>query len=111
VLVVNVEGVRKLYPVDELERAGVVHDRVGDRDVVIVDERVYFTEGRRFVAEGDALIEGRSQERFMIGEEALVAASGTRLPRVAAHRAYWVGAFAFYPGTEVWRFATPDSLR
>ncbi len=111
VLVVNVEGTRKLYPVDDLERVGVVHDRVGDREIVIVDERVYFTEGRRFRLDGDALVDVRTDERFSIDEEALVSTAGTRLARAPAHRAYWFGAYAFYPGTEVWRYATSDSLR
>ena len=73
VLVVNIDSVRKIYPIDELAKAGIVHDRVAGRDIVIVGERAYF-----------------------------VSPSGTRLGPVPAHRAYWFGAYAFYPGAEVW---------
>jgi len=73
VLVVNVDSARKIYALDELAKAGTVHDRVGDRDIVIAGEQAYF-----------------------------VSPSGQRLGPVPSHRAYWFAAYAFYPGTEVW---------
>lgn len=107
VLVVNVEGSRKIYPIDELQRAGLVHDRIGVHEVVLVMERAYFTAGRRFRRDGEVLEDQISGERFLIGEEELVSPGGTRLKRLPAHRAFWFGAYAFYPGTEVWRSPTP----
>jgi hypothetical protein len=105
VLVVNVDGARKIYPLDVLEGGSPLHDRAGRRDVVLIGERVYERDGRRFRLDGDLVVDIESGERFTIGEEALVSASGTRLHRVSAHRAYWFGAYAFYPGTEVYRSA------
>lgn len=102
VLVVNLGSVRKIYPIRELDRAGLVHDRVGGQDIVLVGERVYFSGGRRFRAEAEALVD-HSGQKFTLGEEALVSSSGTRLARVPAHRAYWFGAYVFYPGTELWQ--------
>lgn len=103
VLVVNVASSRKIYPIDALARAALVHDRVGGRDIVLVGERAYFSDGRRFRPDGTALVDETSGERFTLGEEAMRSASGTLLPRVPSHRAFWFGAYAFYPGTELWQ--------
>lgn len=105
VLVVNVESSRRIYPIDELERAGLVHDRIAELDVVIVGERAYRRDGRTFERRGAALIDSTTEESFTIEEERLISKSGTTLPRLPAHRAFWFGAAAFYPGTEVWRLA------
>jgi hypothetical protein len=102
VLVVNLDGLRKIYPIDDLHRASVVHDRIGDREVVLVLEQVYFSGGHRFRRDGGALRDRTTGERFSISDEALTSASGERLSRFPAHRAFWFGAYAFYPGTEVW---------
>lgn len=91
VLVVNVGGARKIYPIDDLPK--VLHDRVGQTDIVLISERAYESRGRRFAEDDD----------FTITEEALIASDGTRLPRVPSHRAFWFGAAASYPGTEVWQ--------
>lgn len=101
VLVVPTGATRRIYAVDDLERAGVVHDG----DFVIVNERVYRREGHRFSRDGAHLVDS-SGARFAITEEALVSGEIT-LPRVASHRAYWFGAAAFYPGAEVWE---PEDL-
>ncbi|HEX6159115.1 MAG TPA: DUF3179 domain-containing protein, partial [Thermoanaerobaculia bacterium] len=101
VLVVPAGATRRIYPVDDLERAGLVHDG----DFVLVGERVYRREGRRFTRDGAALVDATGA-RFTITEEALVSGE-VKLPRVASHRAYWFGAAAFYPGAEVWQ---PDPM-
>ncbi len=82
VLVVNTGDVRKVYPIDDLHRASLVHDRVGDRDVVLLMERGYFSEGRRFRHEGAELVDEKTGERFAITEDALTSKAGTRLSRV-----------------------------
>jgi hypothetical protein len=102
VLVVNVESARKIYPVEALDRAALVHDRVGGRDVVLVGERAYFSGGRRFRRDGAELVDVATGDRFAVGEEGLLSSAGERLARVPSHRAFWFGAYAFYPGTEVW---------
>lgn len=103
VLVVNIESVRKVYPIEELERARLVHDRVGGRDIVLVGERAYSSGGRRFRLEGKRLVDEATGERFGIHEQGLVSLSGESLARVPSHRAFWFGAYAFYPGTELWQ--------
>ena len=103
VLVVNVGSVRKIYPVGELAQMALVHDRVGGREIVLVGERAYFSDGRRFDRRGNALVDVATGESFTIEEERLAPAEGEGLPRVPAHRAFWFGAYAFYPGTEVWQ--------
>ncbi|HVR42190.1 MAG TPA: DUF3179 domain-containing protein [Thermoanaerobaculia bacterium] len=103
VLVVNVGSVRKLYPVDALRGPALVHDRVGGKEIVLIGERAYESGGRRFRREGAALIDPATGERFTVGEESLSSQTGTRLPRVPSHRAFWFGAYAFYPGTELWQ--------
>ncbi len=103
VLVVVVEPSRKMYPVDALAGASLVHDRVGDRDVVLVGERAFESGGRRFRRESASLVDTANEESFAITEEALVSASGTRLRRLPSHRAFWFGAYAFYPGTQLWQ--------
>lgn len=102
VLVLNLGSVRRIYPMNDLDRAGLVHDRVDGRDIVLVKERAYFSGGRRFRSRGETLVDNTG-ETFTLGEEALVSSSGIRLARVPSHRAYWFGAYAFYPGTEVWQ--------
>lgn len=103
VLVVVVEAARKIYPVDALARAGLVHDRIADRDIVLVEERAFETGGRRFRREAAQLVDTANEESFAMTEEALVSASGTRLRRLPSHRAFWFGAYAFYPGTALWQ--------
>jgi hypothetical protein len=103
VLVVNVDSVRKIYPLDDIERVTLVHDRVGERDIVLTGERAYLSGGRRFRREDGALVDEATGTRFAIREEELISTSGERLARVPSHRAFWFGAYAFYPGTEVWR--------
>lgn len=108
VLVVSIDAVRKIYPVDDLASSAIVHDRVGERDIVIASERVYFSGGRRFRREDRWLVDAGSGERFSLTEEALVSSSTTvRLLRAPSYRAYWFGAYAFYPGTEVWQPEQP----
>lgn len=103
VLVVNVGSTRKMYPVEELARLQLVHDRVAGRDIVLVGERAYASDGRRFERRGNELKDVVTGESFTIGEESLVSANGTSLARIATHRAFWFGAYAFYPGTELWQ--------
>jgi len=102
VLVVSVGSARRIYPLDDLPKGAPVHDRIGETEIVVAGERAYLSGGRKFRLEGNVLIDGESEERFAIREDALVAPSGERLARLASHRAFWFGAAAFYPGTEVW---------
>lgn len=104
VLVVNIDSARKIYPLDDLQRALIVHDRIAGRHVILIVtstwERAYITDGRRFRRHGNGLAD-ETNARFVITEGALVSGS-TRFERAPAHRAYWFGAYAFYPDAEVW---------
>lgn len=103
VLVVNVASTRKIYPIKELLGRELVHDRVAGQELVLLGERAYFSRGRRFERRGSDLADIATGERFVVEEERLVSATGESLPRIPAHRAFWFGAYAFYPGTEVWQ--------
>lgn len=103
VLVVNVGSTRKIYPLAALDRAGLVHDRVGGKDIVLIGENAYQSGGRRFRSEKESLVDVATSEKFNVTEEALLFLSGSRLSRVPSHRAFWFGAYAFYPGTELWQ--------
>jgi hypothetical protein len=101
VYIVNVDDERKAYPVEAIDAARLIHDRVGETEIVLIGERAYRSEGRRFRRDGASLVDASSGEIFAILEEALVSGE-TRLPRVGGHRAFWFGAYASYPGLEVW---------
>lgn len=58
--------------------------------------------GLRFVDwDLDALASDASGERWTLSESALVQATGRRLERMPAHRAFWFGWFAQHPGTQL----------
>ena len=108
-LIVN--GQPKAYPLDVLDKEGIVHDRLGGKDVVLIAERrtkavrAFESGGRRFRkanVEGQ-LIETASGTPWKVTEEFLEEESGTEtLPRLPGHNAYWFGWYAFYPSTEVY---------
>ncbi|HEX9636823.1 MAG TPA: DUF3179 domain-containing protein [Acidobacteriota bacterium] len=101
----------RAYPVYELEQLGVVQDRLGEVDLVLVapgegeEVRAYrgtvaglgFTERRKELRDG----EGRLW--IATDTELAPADGGAALPRVPGHLAYWFGWHAQYPGAELWR--------
>ncbi len=109
VFVLRLDPHRKVYPLAGFDRAAVVNDRVGGTPVVIVGHaptrtvRAWERGDRRFRAgaDRDTLIAEGTGEAWRVEEEALVAADGRRLRRVAGHLAYWFGWFAFHPDTPV----------
>jgi hypothetical protein len=89
-----------------LQRRPVYHaDLAGRRLVVLTSRqganRVYDVGSTTFARlEGDRHVLDRAGERWEIEEDALVGPAGTRrLPRVAAHRAFWFGWHAQFPST------------
>ena len=108
-LIVN--GRPKAYPLDVLKKKGIVHDRLGGKDLVLIADRrtravrAFEAGGRRFwkaKVEGQ-LIETTSRTPWKLTEEFLVDESGTKtLARLPGHNAYWFGWYAFYPSTEVY---------
>ena len=103
----------RAYPVFELERLGVVADRLGAVEVVLIapgegeEVRAY-----RGAAPGLAFDEQRKQLRdregrlFQVTDAELIAeGGGVSLPRLPGHLAYWFGWKAQYPEAELWRAA------
>ena len=108
-LIVN--GRPKAYPLNVLEKEGIVHDRLGGKDLVLIADgqsgavRAFASGGRRFrKAKGEGqLIETGSGTAWKLTEEFLQDESGTEtLARLPGHNAYWFGWYAFYPMTEVY---------
>ncbi len=93
---------------DFLRRHPVYHDRIDKMDFVVLTDRgganrVYACEGWRFVSwDGRSAIDA-SRGRWTVSEAALTSAGGVRLRRLPAHRAFWFGWYAAYPGTRLVR--------
>ncbi len=108
--VLDVQGVKKAYPMRALVKSPVLNDSVKQAGVVIVTDpeseavRAYASHGRQFrQGASGTLVDTRSGETFRIDEDALAAADGSiRLPRLPGHAAYWFSWYAFYPGAEVY---------
>ncbi len=100
----------KAWPLAALLRDRLVHDRLGDVDLLLVGDpasgavRVYRRDGRTFQA-GAAPAELRDEtgRTWALTEEQLVpAGEGTApLPRLPGVVAFWFGWYGFHPETEV----------
>jgi hypothetical protein len=102
----------KAYPLQILLRERVVSDAVGPTPVVLVADpgsgsvRAY-ARGDRLFTEGPspaALVEPATGETWTVREENLIHDAGRFPPleRLAGHRAYWFGWYAFFPETSVY---------
>lgn len=87
-------GAAKAWPLAAFARQPVINDAVGDVAVVIIGDddsrsaRAYERGALTFTGSEGRLVSGDGAD-WTVGEEALVAADGRRLPRVAGHVAYW----------------------
>jgi hypothetical protein len=87
-------GAAKAWPLDAFRDRGVINDRVGDLDVVLVGEaesrsvRAYERGGRQFRAAAGGLADAEGTV-WTIGEDALAGPGDARLPRVAGQISYW----------------------
>lgn len=85
----------------------VHHDRVGARAVVVLTDasganRVYDPAELRFVSwDGRRLLRDSAGRDWQVDEAGLLGPDGRRLPRLAAHRAFWFGWYAAYPQTRL----------
>jgi hypothetical protein len=85
----------------------VFHTVVDGTNVVVITSaagasRAYASEAHRFVeADGNDNVRDAEGREWIIDEDALAATFDpvVRLPRVAAHRAFWFGWYAQYPDT------------
>ncbi len=91
---VRVFGAAKAWPIEVFAGGRVLNDAIADRPLVLIGDadgrtvRAYERGGLVFAAAPDGVMsdDGTLWQRQ---EEALVAADGRRLPRVAGHIAYW----------------------
>ena len=87
-------GAAKAWPIDVFARRPVINDAVGGVAVVIIGDadtrsaRAYAREGLEFRRRDGALVSNDGTV-WNMGEEALLAADGRSLPRVAGHVSYW----------------------
>ena len=100
----------RAYARPSLMQTGVLNDRVGDQDVIIVAVqgggiRAYDRQGLQFEAEPDGRLRDGSGQLWQVGEDALVSEGDASrvLPRLPSRDAYWFGWQSFYPQTELWQ--------
>ena len=118
VFALRLQGQAKAYPLETIIPERIIHDSVGDTELVIIADatperdffepggaavRAYDSPGYVFTAGDDKLTllseDGRT---WQLTEEALIAEDGERLPRIGGHLAFWFGWFGFYPDTLVY---------
>ncbi len=89
----------------KLRREPVFGFVAGGRALVAITSKgganaVYDRGGHDFVAvAADGTVRDRSGRSWFAGPDALVGPDGERLPRIAAHRAFWFGWIAQFPDT------------
>lgn len=101
----------KAYPLEALYEQRLVHDRMGEIDLLIVADadggavRAYRAFNHRFqLIEDEYRLTDDDGLEWRITEDALQPPTGSsleHLPRIAGHRAFWFGWYAFFPHTEV----------
>jgi len=101
----------KAYPVQQTLELGVINDRIGSTDVVVVGDpadgavRAYRRDGRTFRRDGDGRLRDEQDRPWRLEEARLVPAEDgpSPLPRLPGHRALWFGWYGFYPDAAVYR--------
>jgi hypothetical protein len=111
IFALEISGDAKAYPLERLERAGVVNDDLGGLSLVLVSNpesgavRAYLREDRTFRrGESADLVVDETGSVWRVTESALLnSEDGKSLPRLAqGHIAYWFGWFGFHPNTGVY---------
>ncbi|HYU31606.1 MAG TPA: DUF3179 domain-containing (seleno)protein [Thermoanaerobaculia bacterium] len=101
----------KAWPIARLVQARIVHDRLGDVDLVLLGNpesgavRAYRREGRTFQAGATpGELRDETGRLWKITEESLVPSGegAAPLPRLPGAVAFWFGWYGFYPKTELW---------
>ena len=97
-------GGAKAWPLSAFAERAVINDALGDRPLVLIGDaetravRAYERGELSFTGDLLGLVDSDGTA-WRVGEEALEAADGRRLPRVAGHIAYWF-AWNGYLGAE-----------
>jgi len=128
---IQIDGIPKAYPIQDLVQAGVLNDTLGDLPIVLVagtdtvitqgrsirpgvygseveydsgaEIRAYHRQNETFTPGRDStsLLDSRG-DPWRVTEEALVGPNGESLERIPGHLAYWFGWYAFFPDTLVY---------
>jgi len=83
------------------------HGRLDDREFVVLTDasganRVYEAGNLRFANwDGEAAVRERSGKTWKVAEDGLTGPGGKKLKRLPAHRSFWFGWYAAYPGTRL----------
>jgi hypothetical protein len=92
---------------DFLRAKRVYHDRVGRQELVVLTDdsganRVYESSDIRFKTwDGEAAARDSAGRTWKVTEDALTGPDGRVLKRLPAHRSFWFGWYAAYPGTRL----------
>jgi hypothetical protein len=92
---------------DYLAAHRVYHDRLGGQPFVVLTDRsganrVYESATHRFVSwDGDSAVRDGAGRTWNLAEDELTGPGGAVLKRLPAHRAFWFGWYAAYPGTRL----------
>ena len=121
-------GLRKAWPIEELVPHQVLNDDFAGTQIVLVATRGLadvediklripypnynyggevrsYERGLSTFAPGpdpDTIVD-EDGAQWTVTEEALIGPSGQRLERINGHIAFWLGWFAFFPESELWR--------
>ena len=103
-------GAARAYARPDLMHAGVLNDRVGSQEVVIVAVqgggiRAFDRQGLQFEAASDGQLRDGTGNLWHVMEDVLVNAEDNDLilRRLPSRDAYWFGWQSFYPHTELWQ--------
>ena len=92
---------------DFLAANRVYHDHLGGQAFVVLTDasganRVYESANLRFENwDGESAARDRAGRTWKVTEDRLVGPGGASLKRLPAHRAFWFGWYAAYPGTRL----------
>ena len=98
---VRAAGGAKAWPLSAFAGGKVIHDRVGQVDVVLIGNaeqetvRAYESKGHRFTLSAPDLLRA-SDGYWRVTEDALVHSGGKTLPRLPGHLAYWFAWSGFF---------------
>jgi len=92
---------------DFLAANRVYHDRVGRTGFVVLTDasganRVYESRKAVFVSwNGESVLQDRDGKTWKVNEDRVTGPQGETLRRLPAHRSFWFGWYAAYPGTRL----------
>jgi hypothetical protein len=125
---IEIDGVAKAYPIEQLESQTAVRDFVGGAEVLLVvgdaglavegldfrGDQVGYLSGAQIRAyrlpaatppgpfsRSDGRVVGPGGARWSLSEEILVSPEGLEAPRIAGNLSFWFAWSSFYPQTEL----------